>query len=72
MMGGNDANDPWGMREEPDEIQGLGNMEIRQQQQHIIRGSLKFEVLKFRTLFTFCSQRNCVLAGLEFTKYVPE
>ena len=42
MMGGNDANDPWGMREEPDEIQGLGNMEIRQQQQHIIRGILKF------------------------------
>ena len=39
MMGGNDANDPWGMREEPDEIQGLGNMEIRQQQQHIIRGT---------------------------------
>ena len=40
MMGGNDANDPWGMREEPDEIQGLGNMEIRQQQQHIIRGMI--------------------------------
>ena len=38
MAGGTDASDPWGMREEPQEIQGLGNMEIRQQQQHILRG----------------------------------
>ena len=38
MAGGAEASDPWGMREEPQEIQGLGNLEIRQQQQHIIRG----------------------------------
>ena len=38
MSGGNESSDPWGMREEPEDIQGLGNMEIRQQQQHILRG----------------------------------
>ena len=38
MSGGNESSDPWGIREEPEDIQGLGNMEIRQQQQHILRG----------------------------------
>ena len=38
MAGGSEASDPWGVREEPEEIQGLGNMEIRQQQQQILRG----------------------------------
>lgn len=37
MAGGSEASDPWGVREEPEEIQGLGNMEIRQQQQQILR-----------------------------------
>ena len=38
MSGGNESSDPWGVREEPEEIHGLGNMEIRQQQQHVLRG----------------------------------
>lgn len=38
MAGGSD--DPWGVREEPAEFQGVGNMGIRDQQQHIIRGSI--------------------------------
>ncbi|KAJ8318316.1 hypothetical protein KUTeg_003407 [Tegillarca granosa] len=31
------SGDPWGMRDEPEEFQGVSNEAIRQQQQHIIR-----------------------------------
>jgi len=37
MSGGNRA-DPWGVVEEPEEYQGIGNMDLRSQQQHAIRG----------------------------------
>ena len=29
-------NDPWGVRDEPDDFQGISNTDIRQQQQSII------------------------------------
>ncbi|KAK3090808.1 hypothetical protein FSP39_014833 [Pinctada imbricata] len=38
--GGVDAfgsSDPWGMREEPEDFQGMSNQDIRQQQQHAIK-----------------------------------
>lgn len=37
IAGGTDQSDPWGVREEPDELKGLGNDEIRVQQQTIIK-----------------------------------
>lgn len=37
MAGGSDRNDPWGVAEEPEDLKGVGNIEIRVQQQQIIQ-----------------------------------
>ena len=38
MAGGTGGSDPWGVREEPEEFQGMGNQEIRIQQNVVIMG----------------------------------
>ena len=34
------SNDPWGVKDEPEEFAGRSNIDIRQQQQTIIQGEI--------------------------------